>query len=123
MRPPEICLKKYFLVQHLNGKKVGPVSGIQVVVYNCFLRTVVRQSHANVTSFHMQFEKIGCGLLQEAFQSKMECFVSRKRKGEIICKKKQLYTTQVVCQGSEIWTGPGSKWSKRCWFTNGPNFE
>ena len=30
-------------------------------------------------SFHMQFEKEGHGLLQEAFQGEGECLVSRKR--------------------------------------------
>ena len=32
-----------------------------------FLRKVVRQSHTNVTSFCMQFGKIGRGLLRKAF--------------------------------------------------------
>ena len=40
-----------------------------------FLRKVFRQSHTDVTSFCMQFEKIGRWLLREAF-------VSRKRGGK-----------------------------------------
>ena len=57
------------------------VSG--AVVYNwVFLRKVVRQSHTDVTSFCMQFEKIGRGLLWEAFQSEGDCFLPKKR-GEI----------------------------------------
>ena len=47
------------------------------VVYNCFLQKVVKQSHTDVTSFCMQFEKIGRGLLGKF----LECFVSRKRGG------------------------------------------
>ena len=34
-----------------------------------------------MTSFHMQFEKIGHGLLGEAFQSEGECIVCQKRGG------------------------------------------
>ena len=44
-----------------------------------FLRKVLRQSHTDVTSFHMQFEKEGHGLLREAFQGEGECLVSQKR--------------------------------------------
>ena len=46
-----------------------------------FLLKVVRQSHTDVMSFCMQFKKIGCGLLREAFRREGECFVSRKRGG------------------------------------------
>ena len=43
------------------------------------------------TSFHVQFEKEGCGLLREAFHSKGECVVSQKRgeKGKDLSKKTQ----------------------------------
>ena len=44
-----------------------------------FLHKVVRQQCTDVTSFGMQFEKIGSELLREAFLSEGECFVSRKR--------------------------------------------
>ena len=48
-------------------------SGIQLV----FLRKVVRQKCAALTSFCMQFEKVECGLLREAFRSERECYVPR----------------------------------------------
>ena len=60
-------------------RNVKSVSSIQLV----FLQKVVRQSHTNVTSFCMQFEKIGRGLLREAFQSEGEFLVNQKRWGEI----------------------------------------
>ena len=46
-----------------------------LVVYNCFLWKVVRQSHNHVTKFCIQFEKIGRGLLREAFRNEEECLV------------------------------------------------
>ena len=49
-----------------------------LVVYSCFLWKLVRHRHTDVTSFCMQFEKIGLGLLQEAFWSKGVCFISIK---------------------------------------------
>ena len=65
------------------------VGGIRWPVLICnrsiqlfFLRKLVRQWCTEVTSFHMQFEKIGCRLLREAFQSERECFVSLKRGGK-----------------------------------------
>ena len=39
------------------------------VVYNCFFQKLVRQQRAHVTSFCMQLEKWGHGLLREAFHS------------------------------------------------------
>ena len=45
-----------------------------------FLRKVVWQSHTNVTSFLVQFEKIGRGLLGEGFWSEGESVVGRKTK-------------------------------------------
>ena len=60
-------------------------SGVQIVqssltvkvqvVYNCFLRKVVRHNDTDVTSFCMQLEKVRRGLLAVAFQSEGECFV------------------------------------------------
>ena len=52
----------------------------EVVVYNFFLRKVVMQKCTDMISYCMQFEKIGRGLLPEAFQSERECFVSQKEK-------------------------------------------
>ena len=52
------------------------------IVYNFFLRKVVRQNENNVMSFCMQFEKVGHGLLREAFWREGECVVSRKRGGK-----------------------------------------
>ena len=46
-----------------------------------FLRKLVRQRCTDVMLFCMQFEKRGCGLLQEAFLSEGECFVF-EREGE-----------------------------------------
>ena len=54
------------------------ISSIQLL----FLGKVVRQSHTNMMSILMQFEKIGGGLLQEAFWSEGECVVSQKRGGK-----------------------------------------
>ena len=53
------------------------ISSIQLV----FLRMVMKQKCPDVMSLCMQFEKVGCGLLREAFQSERECFVSQKRGG------------------------------------------
>ena len=64
-------------IEWIEWGKIG-----HTVVYNCFLWKVVRQSHTDVTSFCMQFEKIGRGLLRQAFRSEGECFFSRKRVGE-----------------------------------------
>ena len=47
-----------------------------------FLRKLVKQRRTDVISFCMQFEKMGCGLLREAFRSEGECFFGQKR-GEI----------------------------------------
>ena len=47
-----------------------------------FLRKLVKQRRTDVKSFRMQFEKMGCGLLREAFRSEGECFFGQKR-GEI----------------------------------------
>ena len=47
-----------------------------------FLQKLVGQQRTDVTSFCMQFEKIGRGLLRQAFQSEGEYFVSRKRGGK-----------------------------------------
>ena len=44
-----------------------------------FLRKVVRQSHTDMTSLPMQFEKIGRGLLREAFRGEGECVFGRKK--------------------------------------------
>ena len=44
-----------------------------------FLRKVIRQSHTDVMSFCMQFEKIGRGLMQEPVWSKGQCAISQKR--------------------------------------------
>ena len=52
-------------------------SSIQLV----FLQKVVRQNGTDMTSFHVQFEKVGLGLMQEEFQSKGESAVCRKRGG------------------------------------------
>ena len=51
-------------VRYLNGK-----SSIKVV----------RQHDTDVKSLCMQFEKVGRGLLREAFWREGECVVSRKR--------------------------------------------
>ena len=48
------------------------------VVYNCF----ICGKSLGLTSFHMQFEKIGCGLLQEAFMSEGSVLLA-EREGEI----------------------------------------
>ena len=48
----------------------------------CFLRKSSEQRRTTMTSFCMQFEKWGCGLLQEAFRSEGECFVSWQRGGK-----------------------------------------
>ena len=57
-----------------------------------------------MTSFRMQYEKIGCGLLQEDFWSEGEYFVGPKREGEINLKlrKTALFYSQekVVSIGS-----------------------
>ena len=72
------------------GLNVEPQSSIQFL-----LQKLDRQWHKDRTSFCMQFEKIGRGLLREAFQSEGECFVSRKRGGEGHCltsfRKKTVY--------------------------------
>ena len=48
-----------------------------------FLQKVVRQNDTVLMSLCMQFEKLGHGLLREAFQSEGECFVSLKRGGYV----------------------------------------
>ena len=47
-----------------------------IVVYNCFLRKVIRQNDTDATSRSTQLEKVGCGFLREAYQGEGECFVS-----------------------------------------------
>ena len=49
---------------YFSGQKVHRMK----VVNNCFLWKVVRQNDTDVTSFCMQFEKIGRGLLQKVTQ-------------------------------------------------------
>ena len=49
-------------------------SSIQLV----FLRKVVRQSHTDVTSLCMQFEKIGSGLLREAFRGEGSVLLAKR---------------------------------------------
>ena len=67
------------------------------LVYKCFfLRKVVRQSHTDVTSNRMQFEKIGRGLLREDLPREGECFVTRKKGGN---KKGSVLET-----GGEHWS-------------------
>ena len=59
-----------------------PVHASGPVVFNCFfLWKVVRQNDTNVTSFCMQFKKLGRGLLRWAFQTEGERVVSLKRGG------------------------------------------
>ena len=48
-----------------------------------FWGKVVRRSDNDVMSFHMHFERMGCELLREAFQSEGEFVVSLKRGGKI----------------------------------------
>ena len=70
-------MKLTFDVFHFE-KKLNQLKGYKlkkVEIYS-FLWNVVRQSHTDLTSFCMQFEKIGCGLLRKAFWSEGECFVS-----------------------------------------------
>ena len=64
-----------------------------IIFITCYLRLscssiqlffggkVIRQNRTNVTSFCIQFEKVGCGLLRETFWREGECFVSQKRGG------------------------------------------
>ena len=50
------------------------------VVYNCFFsRKVVRQNGIDVTSFCVEFEKVGHGLLRDDFRREGEFVVSRNR--------------------------------------------
>ena len=63
-----------------------------------FLRKVVRQNGTNVMSFGKQFEKVGPGLLREAFWREGECFVSQKRwekKERISPRKLSKHNTQL----------------------------
>ena len=53
------------------------------VVYSCLLQKVVRQNDTVVMSRFMQLEKVGCGLLREAFWGEGECYISFKRRGQI----------------------------------------
>ena len=63
-----------------------------LVVYSFFLRKLVRQRRTEVTSFCMQFEKIGHGLLWEAFWSEGVA-LKAEREGEI--RKYQSWKTEV----------------------------
>ena len=48
-----------------------------------FLRKVVRQNDTEVAKRSMQLEKLGSGLLREAYRREGECYVRRKRGGLI----------------------------------------
>ena len=45
------------------------------------MQKVVRQKHTDVTSFCMQFEKIGHGLLRKAFRREKECVLAEREEG------------------------------------------
>ena len=49
-----------------------------------FMRKVIRRNGADMTSRFVQLEKVGPGLLQEAFRGEGECYVSLQRGGQII---------------------------------------
>ena len=53
------------------------------VVYNCFFAESRRAKMHQSDSFCVQFEKIGSGLLREAFRRERECFVSQKIRGKL----------------------------------------
>ena len=53
-------------------------SSIQMI----FLWKVIRQNDTNLTSFFMQFEKVGCGLLQKAFQSEGSGLLAEREGGK-----------------------------------------
>ena len=47
-----------------------------------FLQVIVQQKHTEVTSFCMQFEKTGCGLLREAFRGRESGLLAEKVGGK-----------------------------------------
>ena len=58
-----------------------------------FLWKVVRQNNIDVTSRFMQLEKVGRGLLREAFGGEGECYLSLKSEGQI--RKNRSWKRQV----------------------------
>ena len=49
-----------------------------------FFWKVVRQNNTDMMSHSIQLEKVGRGLLQEAYRGERECFVCSKRGGNLI---------------------------------------
>ena len=86
-----------------------------------YSRKLVRQWCINVTSFCMQFEKWGCGLLREAFRGEWECFFCWKREGGKI--NYNSFTSLVFrCQVFKQWFEYHSKfsWVFKWYLNTGP---
>ena len=69
------------------------LSSIQLL----FLRKVVKQNHTDVTLFCMKFEKIGCGLLREAFWGEGGALLAERegenKKGLVLKNAGNIFTT------------------------------
>ena len=77
------------VVEGQDSNLINNSSNIEEIEYNC--NQSINQSSKQLVFFaescqanshRMQFEKIGRGLLREAFRGERECLVSRKRGGK-----------------------------------------
>ena len=78
----------FYFISYFNYNTVSSIHGV-------FLRNRLYLGHTGVTSFRVQFEKVGRGLLREAKRREGEWAVLVKARGD---KKRLMYSFMFNCR-------------------------